>query len=32
MADPSGYNSYLLISDIPTQVLTRSQRTWPAPG
>ena len=30
MARPSAYNSYLHISDIPTQVLSRPQRTWPA--
>jgi hypothetical protein len=30
MARPSGYDSYLHISDIPTQVLSRPQRTWPA--
>ncbi|MGZ3626617.1 MAG: hypothetical protein ACXVDN_02970 [Ktedonobacteraceae bacterium] len=30
MARSSAYNSYLHISDIPTQVLSRPQRTWPA--
>ncbi len=30
MARSSAYNSCLHISDIPTQVLSRPQRTWPA--
>ena len=29
MARSSAYNSCLHISDIPTQVLSRPQRTWP---
>jgi hypothetical protein len=30
MAQPFGNDSYVHISDIPTEVLARSQRTWPA--
>ena len=30
MARPFGHDSYLHISDIPTQVLSRPQLTWPA--
>jgi hypothetical protein len=30
MPHPSGYDSYMHISDIPTRVLSRPQRAWPA--